>query len=56
LDFFYSAAEIYSKMGLGSLVRTTAVQPSLRVDGVLGFAMNSGRIVAWLAHAVMQQV
>lgn len=43
-------------MGLGSLVRTTVVQQNLRVDDVLGFAINSGRTVAGLAHAVAQEV
>lgn len=43
-------------MRLGSLVRTGVVQQSLEVDGVLGFATNSGWMVAWLAHTVIQQV
>lgn len=44
----------YSKM-FGILVMTRTVQQSV-TDDVLGFAINSGRIVACLTHAVIQKV
>lgn len=39
----------------GILVMTRTVQQS-KTDDILGFAINSGSIVTWLTHAVIQKV